>query len=252
MSFERVVIKAKQGEGAFWGSMRRLARWVQRVNVPVLRPLHLFLGAERRCRLAAWHYLLRKLYHEPIFKAQCERVGPRLMLSGGLPYILGSPRVILGSGVRMHGGTFIAAAHMPERPVLEVGDESYLGYGLTIRLARRISIGKNCIIADGVCVTDTDGHPLDPVKRAKGEPVEPDQVEPVFIEDHAWIGPRCIILKGVRIGRAAVVGAGSVVTKDVPPFAVCAGNPAKVVKMLDSQSEVGGQRSEIRNGPSNL
>ena len=126
---------------------------------------------------------------------------------------------------------------------MEVGDESYLGFGLTFRLAQRISVGKQCLIADEVSITDTDGHPLDPVKRARGEPVTPDQVRPVVIEDQVWVGARAIILKGVRIGRAAIIGAGAVVTQDVPPFAVSAGNPAKVVKMLDSSPLPPGQDS---------
>jgi acetyltransferase-like isoleucine patch superfamily enzyme len=232
MTFERLIVKAKQGEGGFWGAVRGLVRRVQRASVPVVRPLHRFLSGERRVRLGAWRYLLRKLYHEPVFKVQCERIGPGFTLSGGIPYVLGNPRLIIGAGVRMHGGTLIAAARATERPVLEVGDESYLGYGLSFRLAQRIEIGKQCIIADEVSITDTNGHPLDPVKRTQGLPAEPDQVRPVIIEDQVWIGPRSIILKGVRIGRAAVVGAGSVVTKDVPSLAVCAGNPARVIRTL--------------------
>ena len=242
MGLERAIVKAKQGEGALWRAVRAVMRWVQRASVPVIRPLHRFLGGERHVRLTVWRYLVRKLYHEPLFKVQCERVGPGFMLSGGLPFVLGSPRLILGTGVRMHGGTLIAAAHAEERPVLEVGDETYLGFGLTFRLAQRISIGRQCIIADGVCIHDTDGHPLDPARRGRGEPVDPAQVRPVVIEDQVWIGLRAIILKGVRIGRAAVVGAGSVVTRDVPPFAVCAGNPARVVKTLDA---AGGDRPDV-------
>lgn len=232
MNIQKAMLKVKQGEGPFWGALRGLVHWIQRVNSPVVRPFHRLLLAERQCRLTTWWYLLRKLYHEPLFKVQCESVGPGFMLTGGLPFILGHPRIILGTKVRMHGGTMIAAAHAAERPVLEVGDGSYLGYGLTFRLAQRISIGRQCIIADEVFITDTDGHPLDPNKRAKGEPVEADQVRPVFIEDQVWVGPRSIILKGVRIGRGAVIGAGAVVTSDVPPLAVCAGNPARVVKMI--------------------
>ena len=56
--------------------------------------------------------------------------------------------------------------------------------------------------------------------------------QPIVIEDDAWIGMNCIILKGVTVGRGAVVGAGSVVTKDVPPWTLVAGNPARVIKEL--------------------
>jgi maltose O-acetyltransferase len=56
--------------------------------------------------------------------------------------------------------------------------------------------------------------------------------EPVIIEDHVWIGSKTVILPGVRIGSHAVIGAGSIVTKDVPPRCVAAGNPARVLRHL--------------------
>ncbi len=73
---------------------------------------------------------------------------------------------------------------------------------------------------------DTDAHPLDPGARMRGESV---QGKPVQIDDDVFIGTRAIILKGVHIHQGAVIGAGAVVARDVPPFAVVAGNPAKVV-----------------------
>ena len=59
--------------------------------------------------------------------------------------------------------------------------------------------------------------------------------KPVEIGDHAWIGAGATVLPGVRVGRHAVVGAASVITKDVPDYAVAVGNPAKVIKMLDKE-----------------
>ena len=62
------------------------------------------------------------------------------------------------------------------------------------------------------------------------------QYQPVLIEDDVWIGARAIILPGLRIGKGAIVGAGSVVTKDVPPYAICVGNPARVIKSRIDQN----------------
>jgi len=56
---------------------------------------------------------------------------------------------------------------------------------------------------------------------------------PVRIEDDVWIGARAIILPGIKIGKGAIIGSGAVVTKDVPPYAICAGNPARVIKYRD-------------------
>jgi acetyltransferase-like isoleucine patch superfamily enzyme len=61
---------------------------------------------------------------------------------------------------------------------------------------------------------------------------EVPQSEPVIIEDRVWIGSKVVILPGVRIGSRAVIGAGSIVTKDVPPRCVAAGNPARVIRRL--------------------
>jgi len=58
-----------------------------------------------------------------------------------------------------------------------------------------------------------------------------DKVPPVRIEDDVWIGTRVIILPGVKIEKGAIIGAGAVVTKDVPPFAICIGNPSRVIKI---------------------
>ncbi|MDQ6795887.1 MAG: hypothetical protein M3067_13940 [Chloroflexota bacterium] len=78
------------------------------------------------------------------------------------------------------------------------------------------------------------GHP--PVIDLRGEPVA--------IEDDVWIGANVVVLKGVTIGRAAVIGAGSVVTQDVPPYVVVAGNPARVIRDLSAEErQVGSLRA---------
>lgn len=106
-------------------------------------------------------------------------------------------------------------------------------YGTTIICAKSITIGSYTMIAGGTHIYDTDFHSLDPAIRANGNE---NQVQasssPVSIGNQCWIGSRCLILKGVTIGDQAVIGAGSVVTKNVPPRQVWAGNPAKFIKEL--------------------
>lgn len=104
--------------------------------------------------------------------------------------------------------------------------------GSTINATTTITIGDNVMIGSGCLITDTDSHPLHWKDRLE-ERNELTSQAPITIEDDAFIGARCIILKGVTIGKGAVVGAGSVVSKDVPPFAVVCGNPAKIVKTLE-------------------
>lgn len=126
---------------------------------------------------------------------------------------------------------------------ITLGDDCYIGAQSRIWSARKIHIGNRVLISHLVSIFDNLTHPLDPKARHQqfraimttGHPQEIDLEEkPVRIEDDAWIGAHSIILPGVTIGAAAVVGAGSVVTKDVEPYTVVAGNPAKFVKKIES------------------
>ena len=103
-----------------------------------------------------------------------------------------------------------------------IGEFSSVGYGTLIRGSTKISIGKNCCISEGVKIL-TAGHDVtSPFFDLTRKPVE--------IHDSVWIAMDAIILPGVTIGEGAVVAAGAVVTKDVEPFTVVGGNPAKFIK----------------------
>jgi acetyltransferase-like isoleucine patch superfamily enzyme len=106
---------------------------------------------------------------------------------------------------------------------LEIGGHSYVNPGSTITCLEHISIGWDCAISWDVNIFDMNGHDL----AVAGEP-RPKSA-PVRIRDHVWVGTGATILPGVTIGEGAVVGAGSVVTGYVPPRALVAGNPARVV-----------------------
>lgn len=101
--------------------------------------------------------------------------------------------------------------------------------GSSISASTAVTVGNRVLIGTGCIISDTDAHPIkaedrmDPAKTLS---------KPIIIDDDVFIGARSIILKGVKIGKGSVVGAGSVVTKDVPPFCIVAGNPAKIVKYL--------------------
>ena len=135
-----------------------------------------------------------------------------------------------------------------EQGKITIGNHSYIGGGAYISRSS-ITIGNNVTIAWGGTVYDHDSHSLDYMERRKDIDDELNDIrngrnfiqnkdwsnvnsKPIVIKDDAWIGMNVIILKGVTIGEGAIVGAGSVVTKDVPAWTVVAGNPAKVVKHL--------------------
>ncbi len=124
---------------------------------------------------------------------------------------------------------------------LSIGDYTFVGRS-RVYAANKVSIGSFCLISDNVCIMDSDLHPVSISSRrqialawSKGQ--FPDVYtnipsSPVSIGDDCWIGFGSSILKGVTIGNGAIVGAGSVVTKDVPPWTIVAGNPARIIREI--------------------
>ena len=86
----------------------------------------------------------------------------------------------------------------------------------------RIEIGSKCAIGPGCLLMDNDGHEIDPERRH-----DSGKTAPILLEENVWLGARVTILKGVRVGRDAIVGAGAVVSKDVANGDIVAGNPAR-------------------------
>jgi acetyltransferase-like isoleucine patch superfamily enzyme len=102
--------------------------------------------------------------------------------------------------------------------------------GTIIGAAKRIVLGNNVFCGANVTITDFDWHGLNITQREKGGV---ERAEPVFINDGVWLGLNTLVLKGVTIGKNTVVGANSVVTKSLPENVIAAGNPAKVLRVLD-------------------
>jgi maltose O-acetyltransferase len=113
---------------------------------------------------------------------------------------------------------------------IELGDDFYANFDCVFLDCGRIQIGRNCFLGPGVHIY-TVTHPLEASARRVGT----EWTRAVQIGNDVWIGGRAIVLCGVHIGDGAVVGAGSVVTRDVPAYALVAGNPARLLRML-SQS----------------
>jgi acetyltransferase-like isoleucine patch superfamily enzyme len=123
-----------------------------------------------------------------------------------------------------------------------LGTHSYLGSGSRIWCRQSIEIGSHVLISHLVDIHDTNSHSLDwkvrnkesweLLENGRGIPSSDVINAPIIIEDNVWIGFKSTILKGVTIGRGAVIAACSVVTKDVPAYALVAGNPARFVREL--------------------
>jgi len=109
---------------------------------------------------------------------------------------------------------------------IEVGDRTFLNYGLDVAATKLLRIGSDCLIGTHVTMMDNHFHGI----SARHEM---PSAQPIVIEDGVWIGNRAVVLPGVTIGAGAIVGAGSVVTRDVPAGVVVAGNPARTIRQLD-------------------
>jgi acetyltransferase-like isoleucine patch superfamily enzyme len=121
-----------------------------------------------------------------------------------------------------------------------IGKRTFIG-GALLACAEHIQIGDDVEIAWGTTIIDHNSHAIryterknDVVDSLYGRPKDWTHVKraPVTICDKAWIGFNAIIMKGVTIGEGAIVAAGSVVTKDVPPYTIVGGNPAKIIREL--------------------
>lgn len=110
---------------------------------------------------------------------------------------------------------------------IEIGENFYSNHNLIILDANKVKFGDNVFIAPN-CGFYTAGHPLDVKNRNQGL----EYAKPIEVGNNVWIGGNVIVLPGIRIGDNTVIGAGSVVTKDIPKNCVAVGNPCRVIRKL--------------------
>lgn len=113
---------------------------------------------------------------------------------------------------------------------IEVGSNFFANYNCTMLDVAKITIGKNCFMAPNVSIY-TAGHPIHPDSRNSMY----EYGIPVTIGDNVWIGGNVVICPGVTVGNNCVIGAGSVVTKDIPDWTIAAGNPCRVIRKITDE-----------------
>ena len=189
------------------------------------------------------------LWYDQMIRYRCNKVGTRLRFQGTFPLIRNNGYIEIGDNVTFVGRkNLLVGFHGPniQQPELVIGDDVVIGYRCEINVAQSVRIGRHVLIATGVRIFDHNSHPIDPDLRRARAPITRGDIAPVVIHDDVWIGMEAVILKGVTIGRGAIVATGSVVTKSVPERVIVAGNPAKVVKIIGDNT-CGGPDFTCRN-----
>ncbi|HSC53212.1 MAG TPA: acyltransferase [Phnomibacter sp.] len=159
--------------------------------------------------------------------------------SYGVPYIHISlnAKCSIGSNFKMHNGVKYSDSGLNGICRIEVRDVAILTIGdnvgmsdVTISCHEKITIGNNVLLGVGAQIRDTDNHSLNPQDRLNSiEDWNNKKTAPIIICQNAFIGAYSFILKGVTIGENSIIGAGSIVTKNVPDNEIWAGNPAKFI-----------------------
>ena len=150
-----------------------------------------------------------------------------------------------GGTIGIGSGSIVRARIDFDRPdgVVRIGDRCFVGASHLV-CHSRIELGNDVILSWGITIVDHDSHSLDWAHRKKDvvdwarghKDWHGVRTGPVRIGDRVWIGFGATVLRGVTIGEGSVIGAQAVVTKDVEPYVVVAGNPARVVRRLDREA----------------
>lgn len=147
--------------------------------------------------------------------------GKTLRMGSGVVILKKNGEIRLGDRVVLHKNCKLSAWGTDGPAKITVGSRTYIGDRTEIHAGQSVTIGDGCDISWDCCIMDRDYHKLN---------TEHEVFAPVTIGNHVWIGCKATILKGVTVGDGAVIAAGSVVTRDVPPRCLVGGNPAHVLK----------------------
>jgi acetyltransferase-like isoleucine patch superfamily enzyme len=145
----------------------------------------------------------------------------------------------IGYHVNLYGPVKLFADRPGAR--IEIGENTRI-HGSCIHAFESVSIGRNCLIAANCQIIDANGHELS-FRDVDDRLNTIDAPQPVEVMDSVWIGAQAIVLPGVRIGSGTVIGAGSVVSADIPSMVLAAGNPAQVVREYSSPPGTGPEDS---------
>ena len=175
----------------------------------------------------------RSFYHHGVtalaaryYLRSAASLGPRTRV-WGRPCINNQGKLVVGDRVRLLSTPATLQIDVAPGAELTIGDRVFINYGCSIGAMQSIRIGARTLFGPHVIVMDNDFHTLDPDRR---EEIPPSK--PIVIGENVWLCARAIVLRGVTIGDGSVIGAGSVVSRDIPPRVLAAGSPIKILRSL--------------------
>ena len=156
----------------------------------------------------------------------CTSTGKLITVRGPLR-VEGSGDIKIGDHCKIWSHMGVTQLFADRGAELIIGEGTFINTACIVSASNRIVIGKNCQIANQVIIMDGDFHGVD-------DRAEPGKSDAIIIGDNAWLATRSMVLKGVKIGEGATVAAGAVVTKDVAPYTLVGGVPAKLIRKLQA------------------
>jgi len=189
-------------------------------------------------------YSIKKIWYRLLHLYVRHQLSPQLKHLGSHPFIVkpwhievfGGP-VSIGDHVSLLGCSdkktrLTVWSDKKDINGITIGDHVLISPGVRISAANSISIADSCMLASHVYITDSDWHGIYDRSMPSGD------TSRVILEENVWVGDSAIICKDVTIGKNSIIGAGAVVTSDIPANVIAAGNPAKVIKQLDPDQSI--------------
>lgn len=153
-------------------------------------------------------------------------LGPRVRV-WGRPVVQNAGSLLVHDRARLVSTIATLELAVGQSATLEIGARTFINYGCSIGASELITIGPRCSIGTYVIIMDNNYHRLEPERRDERPPSAP-----IVLEENVWLGARVIVLPGVTIRAGSAIGAGSVVTRDIPARSLAVGQPARVIRDL--------------------
>jgi acetyltransferase-like isoleucine patch superfamily enzyme len=238
MKISEFITKIKRRETPFYERLYRVALAARNFEIPYIKGLHDLGYHERRFRVRAWRSFWRVVYHQPLFRSRCVECGKRLYIDNtgqGLPLVENNIQLYLGDDVFLYDRITLAGLTITDKPRLIIGNHSAIGQPGAIFVGNEVKIGDHCLISTNL-IADNPGHNLNYKDRFKK--LHKILIGRIEIGDYVYCGRDSQIVGNVTIGFGAIIGASSVVTRNVPPFCIASGNPARIIKKLPFPKEM--------------